>query len=118
MFAALVLVVKAEEVDPLSDALLAAGALSVSCEDGRVVPAAETPHFDESGESVSWARVKLTALCKVHPEPEQLLLRACDLAGIAVPFHELRSAPYKAWVAKSKEHFGPHRVPERSWAAP
>ena len=117
-FAALVLVVKAEEVDPLSDALLAAGALSVSCEDGRVEPAAETPHFDESGESVSWARVKLTALCKVQPEPEQLLLRACDLAGIAVPIHELRSVPDEDWVAKSREQFGPIRVSEHLWIVP
>ncbi len=117
-FATLVLVVKAEELDPLSDALLAAGALSVSCEDGRVEPAAETPHFDESGESVSWARVKLTALCKVQPEPEQLLLRACDLAGIAVPIHELRSVPDEDWVAKSREQFGPIRASEHLWIVP
>ena len=117
-FAALVLVVKAEEVDPLSDALLAAGALSVSCEDGRVEPAAETPHFDESGESVSWARVKLTALCKVQPEPGQLLLRACDLAGIAVPIHELRGVPDEDWVAKSREQFAPIRVSEHLWIVP
>ncbi len=117
-FAALVLVVKAEELDPLSDALLAAGALSVSCEDGRVEPAAETPHFDESGESVSWARVKLTALCKVQPEPEQLLLRACDLAGIAVPIHEVRGVPDADWVAKSREQFGPIRVSEHLWIVP
>ena len=117
-FAALVLVVKAEELDPLSDALLAAGALSVSCEDPAVEPAAETPHFDESGESVSWARVKLTALCKVQPEPEQLLLRACDLAGIAVPIHELRSVPDEDWVAKSREQFGPIRVSEHLWIVP
>ncbi len=117
-FATLVLVVKAEEVDPLSDALLAAGALSVSCEDGRVEPAAETPHFDESGESVSWARVKLTALCKVQPEAEQLLLRACDLAGIAVPIHELRSVPDEDWVAKSREQFGPIRASEHLWIVP
>ena len=116
-FAALVLVVKAEEVDPLSDALLAAGALSVSCEDANVEPAAETPHFDESGESV-WARVKLTALCKVQPEPGQLLLRACDLAGIAVPIHELRSVPDEDWVAKSREQFAPIRVSEHLWIVP
>ena len=117
-FATLVLVVKAEEVDPLSDALLAAGALSVSCEEAVVEPAAETPHFDESGESVSWARVKLTALCKVQPEAEQLLLRACDLAGIAVPIHELRSVPDEDWVAKSREQFGPIRASEHLWIVP
>ena len=117
-FTALVLVVKAEEVDPLSDALLAAGALSVSCEDARVEAAAEALHFDGSGESVSWARVKLTALCKAQPEPEQLLLRACNLTGIAVPIHEMRSVPDEDWVARSREQFGPIRVSATLWIVP
>ena len=64
---ALVLEVKAEEVESLSDALLDAGALSVICEDALAGTAGEAPHFDGSGKSVSWSRAKLTALCKVHP---------------------------------------------------
>src|SRR5712672_3673837 len=118
MFAALVLEVNAEEVDPLSDARLDAGALSVSCEDARAGTAAETPRFDESGESASWPRVKITALCKNQSEPERLLLRACDRAGIAVPVHEVRKIPDEDWVAKSKEQFGPIRVSARLWIVP
>jgi ribosomal protein L11 methyltransferase len=117
-FAALVLVVKAEEVDPLSDALLDAGALSVGCEDAKAEPAAGAPPFDGSGESVSWARVRLTALCKAQTEPEQLLLRACNRAGIAVPVHELRPVPDEDWVAKSREQFGPIRVSSHLWIVP
>jgi ribosomal protein L11 methyltransferase len=117
-FTALVLEVKAEEVDPLSDALLDAGALSVSCEDARAETAAEVPHLDGSSESASWPRVKLTALCKVQPEPEQLLLRACTLAGVAVPVHELRNVPDEDWVEKSKEQFGPIRVSAHLWIVP
>jgi len=117
-FTALVLVVKAGEVDRLSDALLDAGALSVSGEDTRAEPAAEAPHFGGSGESVPSARVKLTALCKVHAEPEQLLLRACNLAGIAVPVHELRNVPDEDWVAKSREQFGPIRISAHLWIVP
>jgi len=117
-FAALVLVVKAEEADHLSDALLDAGALSVGCEDARAEPAAEAPPFDGSGESVSWARVRLTALCKAQPEPEQLLLRACNRAGIAVPVHELCPVPDEDWVAKSREQFGPIRVSSHLWIVP
>jgi len=117
-FAALVLVVKAEEVDPLSDALLDAGALSVGCEDARAEPAAEAPPFDGSGESVSWAKVRLTALCKAQPEPEQLLLRACNRAGIAVPVHELCPVPDEDWVANSREQFGPIRVSSHLWIVP
>ena len=117
-FTALVLEVKGEEVDTLSDALLDAGALSVSCENARAETAVQVPHFDGSGESVSWPRVKLTALCKVQAEPEQLLLRACNLAGIAVPIHKLRSIPDEDWVAKSREQFGPIRVSAHLWIVP
>jgi ribosomal protein L11 methyltransferase len=117
-FTALVLEVKGEDVDSLSDALLDAGALSVSCENARAETAAQVPHFDGSGESVSWPRVKLTALCEVQAEPEQLLLRACNLAGIAVPVHELRSVPDEDWVARSREQFGPIRVSATLWIVP
>ena len=117
-FTALVLEVKAEEVDPLSDALLDAGAMSVSCEDAGAETAAGALHFDESGESVSWPRVKITALCKVQPASEQILLRACNLAGVAVPVHELRSVPDEDWVAKSREQFGPIRVSTHLWIVP
>jgi ribosomal protein L11 methyltransferase len=117
-FTALVLEVKGEEVDSLSDALLDAGALSVSCENARSETAVQVPHFDGSGESVSWPRVKLSALCKVQAEPEQLLLRACNLAGIAVPVHELRSVPDEDWVARSREQFGPIRVSATLWIVP
>jgi len=117
-FTALVLVVEAEDLDPLSDALLDAGALSVSCEDARAEPAADAPHFGGSGESVSWTRVKLSALCKVQPDPEQLLLHACKLAGIPVPVHELHSVPDEDWVAKSRQQFGPIRVSAHLWIVP
>jgi len=117
-FTALVLEVKAEEVNPLCDALLEAGALSVSYEDAWAETAAEALHFDGSGEFVFWSWVKLTALCKVQPDPEQLLLRACNLAGVAVPLHELRSVPDEDWVAKSREQFGPIRVSAHLWIVP
>ncbi len=117
-FTALVLEVKAEDVDSLSDALLDEGALSVSCEDARAETEAEAPNFDEAGESASWPRVKITALCKVQPEPEQLLVRACNLAGVAVPVHELRNIPDEDWVAKSKELFGPIRISAHLWIVP
>src|SRR5258708_22391573 len=98
--------------------MLDAGALSVGCEDARAEPAAEAPPFDGSGESVSWARVRLTALCKAQPEPEQLLLRACNRAGIAVPVHELRPVPDEDWVAKSREQFAPIQVSSHLWIVP
>jgi ribosomal protein L11 methylase PrmA len=58
-FTTLVLEVKTEEVDPLSDALLDAGALSVTCEDARAETAAEVPPPAEAQGWVCLSGVKL-----------------------------------------------------------
>ncbi|HEY6240444.1 MAG TPA: 50S ribosomal protein L11 methyltransferase [Burkholderiales bacterium] len=114
----LVLELQAEEVDRLSDALLEAGALSVMYESVYPGTGVEDLHFDASPESALWPRVILTALCKVHQNPEQVLIRACAVAGIAVPIHELRGIPDEDWLAKSREQFGPIRVSARLWVVP
>jgi ribosomal protein L11 methyltransferase len=116
--AALVLDLRAEEVDRLSDALLEAGALSVMYEDAQAGTEAEVPHFDAFGESAPWPRVTLTALCKGPGDLEQLLIRACGAASIAVPTHQVRNVPDEDWVAKSREQFGPIRVSARLWVVP
>ncbi len=117
-FAALVLELEAEDADRLSEALLEVGALSVTYEDPRAGTPAEIPRFDETGESTTWPQLKLTALCRAQDNPEQLLLRACDISGVAVPAHGLHSVPDEDWVAKSREQFGPIRASGRLWIVP
>lgn len=113
---ALVLDLSGWEADHLSDALLEAGALSVSCDE--VPPAAVAQGLSEPGEPASWPRVRLTALCGSEPAPELLLRRACDASGIAVGEHGLSSVPDEDWVAKSRDSFGPIRVSGRLWIVP
>jgi ribosomal protein L11 methyltransferase len=113
---ALVLELDAGCVERLSDALLEAGALSVTFEDARADAAKEAPY--EPGESASWPRVKLTALWRSQDDPEQGLLRACDALGAAIPLNELRSVPEEDWLAKSRAQFAPIRVSARLWIVP
>lgn len=115
---ALVLELQAADVGRLSDALLEAGALSVTCEDAGQGSADETPWLGEPEDSPPWPQVKLTALSRTQDHPEQLLLRACDAAGMPVPHFELRSIPDQDWVAKSRDQFGPIRVSARLWIVP
>jgi len=115
---ALVLELQAGEVDRLSDALLEAGALSVTCENAGEGSTDETPWLGEPGDSPPWPRVKLTVLSQAQDHPEQLLLRACDAAGMFVPDFRLRSIPEQDWVAKSRDQFGPIRVSARLWIVP
>jgi len=113
---ALVLDLPGSEADRLSDALLEAGALSVSCE--NALASAGAPDASEPGEPVSWPRVRLTALYASGQTPGQLLRRACEASGVAVREHRLSSVPEEDWVAKSRNAFGPIRVSRRLWIVP
>jgi len=113
---ALILELPGREADSLSDALLEAGALSVSCEE--VLPAAGAADLAEPGGPASWPRVLLTALCASEQAPEQLLRQACEASGVAVREHGLSRIPDEDWVAKSRGAFGPIRVSRRLWIVP
>jgi ribosomal protein L11 methyltransferase len=112
-FTALVLDVHGKEAEGLSDALLEAGALSVTCEDALAPPEAS-----DLGEPASWARVRITALCESALDPERLLRRACEASGVAMRGCELRAVPDEDWVAKSRGEFGPIRISSRLWIVP
>ncbi|MGB7541886.1 MAG: 50S ribosomal protein L11 methyltransferase [Burkholderiales bacterium] len=117
-FVAIVVELESDEGDRLSNALIDAGALSVSCEDAASGTSSETPVFDEPGEIASWPQQKLTALCRTHDDPEQLLDRACALAGIITPAFELRAVADEDWVRRSREQFAPIQVSGRLWVVP
>ena len=112
---ALVVDVSGTEAESLSDALLEAGALSVSCEDVRP---AHKRDLAEPGEPGSWSRVRLTALWRSEHAPEQLLRRACAASGVAMRAHAVTTVPDEDWVAKSNRGFGPIRVSRRLWVVP
>jgi ribosomal protein L11 methyltransferase len=114
--AALVLDLSGREADSFSDALLEAGALSVSCEELR--PADGPPSLIEPGEAASWPRVRLSALCGSNCDPAQVLRRACEASGVAIQQHELRAVADEDWVARSRSEFSPVRVSPRLWVVP
>ena len=84
---ALVVHLSGREADGLSDALIEAGALSVSCDDLR--DAGGAPDLAEPGEPASWPRVRLTALCGSEHAPGQLLRQACEASGVAIRQHDV-----------------------------
>ncbi len=114
----LVLELEAKDADPLSDGLIEAGALSVTCEDAIAGTAAEPFRVDELGDLTSWPSLKLTAMCRTQDDPAELLLRACTFANIAVPAHVTHTIPDEDWVAKSRQQFAPIRASDRIWVVP
>jgi ribosomal protein L11 methyltransferase len=112
---ALVLDVQGGEAESLSDALLEAGALSVTCEAPNSVLARDEP---ETQDLAAWPQVRLTALCRDEREAKRLLRRASEATGLSPLAHELRRVPDEDWVARSRSAFGPIRVSARLWIVP
>ena len=111
---ALVLELRGDDAESLSEALLEAGALSVSCEEVRQ---ARSAGLEEPSGPSSWPWVRLTALCSSGHD-EDVLSRACVASRVAIPAHARSGIPDEDWVARSRSEFGPIRVSARLWIVP
>lgn len=119
----LVLLCPGALVEPLSDALLDAGALSVSVEDADLDTDAEQPLFGEPGtepDTHAWERNHLIVLLADGVDPEQLLAAAQDDLGAVEPplSWTLRQVPDADWVRLTQSQFGPIAVGEKILIVP
>jgi ribosomal protein L11 methyltransferase len=92
------------ELDPpqaetLSDALMEAGADSVSLE-----PAGP--------------KMRISALASTAADPAALVAIAASAAGLAPPAFTVTTLEDEDWVRRSQAQFGPIRVSERLWIVP
>jgi len=117
----LILRTDARLADELSDALLGAGALSVSVEDADAGTAAEAPLYGEPGMPVApaWPQSLINALCEKAVDPAQLVAAASARLGLA------RSLEYciepvadEDWVRRSQLQFEPIRISAKLWVVP
>jgi ribosomal protein L11 methyltransferase len=101
------------ELDPapaeaLSDALLEAGADSVSLESTSNDPATLDP-----GD-----RMRVVALAASAVEPGALVATAAAIAGISPPGFAVAQLEEEDWVRRSQAQFGPIRISGRLWIVP
>ncbi len=120
LLVSLVLRVSAEHADALSDALLEAGALSVSVEDAAAGTEAERPVFGEPGASAPlWdenlVRV-LLAQAEDAPALVALAREVCELE--ADPAWSLETVPDTDWVRQTQSQFDPIMIDPRMWIVP
>lgn len=108
--------------ESLSDALLDAGALSVSVEDADFGTDAEQPLFGEPGlepTTQAWQRNRVVALMPDGEDPALLLAAAVEAAGVPdVPTWSLRDVPDADWVRLTQSQFEPIAVDGRIWIVP
>ena len=112
-----------QAAEPLADALLVAGALSVSVEDADAASAEESPLFGEPGFEPlrqAWPRSRLRVLLTGDTQDGRRLLdTAIREAGLATVNIESATPVEDAdWVGASQSQFPPTRISERLWIVP
>jgi ribosomal protein L11 methyltransferase len=108
-------------VEPLSEALIEAGAVSVDVSDADVGTAWERPIFDEPNHASSstWSRARLSALFGADADVPAAMACACEQAGVtpAAGF-EVARVEDDDWVRRTQAQFTPQHVTERLWIVP
>ncbi len=105
-----------------SDALINAGALSITVEDADLGTPAEQPLFDEPGadsNEYAWKRSRVIALLPEDANAEEIIKKAtkeCELAE--VPEFILREVPDEDWVRVTQSQFDPIHIGEKIWIVP
>jgi ribosomal protein L11 methyltransferase len=119
----LVFLCPGSEAEAFSDALLVAGALSVSVEDADHETEAEKPLFGEPGSEPAlqaWDRNQLVVLLADGMDPQQLLESAKAQTGFSLAENSIlfREVPDADWVRLTQSQFGPIQVGERILIVP
>ena len=118
----IVLDVAFEDTNAFSDALLEAGALSVTVEDADEGTPREKPIFDEPGadsNEYAWERSRIIALLSPDTVIAELLKNAANECNLSeIPSYSLRDVPQEDWVRVTQSQFDPIHIGEKIWIVP
>ncbi len=124
MWISVTLQAEADKAEALSDALMEAGALSVSIEDADAGTEAERPQFGEPGHlpTALWDHSRVIALFDAAADTAELgamLAEAARAAGFdAVPPFSTETVAEQNWVQLTQSQFDPIRITDRLWIVP
>lgn len=112
--------VAAPETEALADALLEAGAQSVSIEDAHAGSESEAPQFAEPGAVPHpWQRNRIVALFGPGTAPAAALDAAVLASGCVAPSgFRVESLADRDWVRATQQQFVPIHVAEGLWIVP
>ncbi len=118
----IVVEVALEHAESLSDALMEAGALSVSVEDADEGTEAERPLFGEPGmepDENAWERSRVVALVATDTGHASMVADAAAAIGLAtVPAYTTRSVADQDWVRLTQSQFEPIHIGKNIWVVP
>lgn len=113
--------VDSKQAEPLSDALMAIGALSVSLEDADAGTVDETPLFGEPDHPTAelWAHSIAVVLLDADADVAAILAEAAQRAGIPVPTdYTVETVADADWVRLTQSQFDPIPISTRLWIVP
>lgn len=119
----IVIEVARTHAEALSDALMEAGALSVSVEDADFGTDAEQPLFGEPGmepTEAAWEHSRVVALTPLEADQASIVAEAAQAVGLAaadVAF-TLRAVEEQDWVRLTQSQFEPIHIGKNIWVVP
>ncbi|MBV8666453.1 MAG: 50S ribosomal protein L11 methyltransferase [Burkholderiaceae bacterium] len=120
----IVIDVARDHAEAFSDALMEAGALSVSVEDADFGTDAEQPLFGEPGmepPEAAWERSRVVALTEAEADHAAIVSDAMQTAGMhgaQPPVFTLRQVADQDWVRLTQSQFEPIHVGKNIWVVP
>lgn len=117
----IVIEVALDHAEALSDALMDAGALSVSVEDADEGTDAERPLYGEPGlepTEAAWEHSRVVALAAENADHAELVASAAAACGIAPPRFTLRTVAEQDWVRLTQSQFDPIHIGKNIWVVP
>jgi len=111
-----------EHAEALSDALMEAGALSVSVEDADEGTDQERPLFGEPGmepTEAAWEHSRVVALTDVDADQLAIVAEAAAAIGLAAaPAFSVRNVADEDWVRLTQSQFAPIHIGKNIWVVP
>jgi ribosomal protein L11 methyltransferase len=118
----IVIEVARDHAEGLSDALMEAGALSVSVEDADEGTESERPLFGEPGmepTEAAWDRSRVVALTDQDADHSALVAQATADCGLdETPRYSLRPVAEQDWVRVTQAQFEPIHIGKNIWVVP
>ncbi|MBU1225412.1 MAG: 50S ribosomal protein L11 methyltransferase [Gammaproteobacteria bacterium] len=115
------ILVDSKQAEPLSDALMDAGALSVSLEDADAGTVDETPLFGEPDHPTAelWPHSIAVVLLEEHADVAETLAAAAQQAGVPLPAeYTVETVAEQDWVRLTQSQFDPIPISPRLWIVP
>jgi ribosomal protein L11 methyltransferase len=118
----IVIEIAREHAEGLSDALMEAGALSVSVEDADQGTELETPLFGEPGmepAQAAWEHSRVVALTEVDADQAAIVAQAAAaIKLVTVPPFTTRPVADEDWVRLTQSQFAPIHIGKNIWVVP